>query len=106
MRTIKLAAFVALAVPALALAQSGPNPAVKNGSLDPTVGPTNDPVTAPDDVVRPGGPEGDQPDTTEPARPADVNAAGNTTVTDSNVDASTETRRTTAPTSESKRKPR
>ena len=103
MSVLKFAAALAVAVPAIALAQVGPNPAV-NGSLDPTVGPTNDAATAPDDAAVGN-------DTMSPgndATPSDVvtNDSSAATAGDNTTDAVSEAKKTTAPTSESRRKPR
>lgn len=53
MRNLKIIAAIAIALPAAAIAQVGPNPSVSGGSQDPTMGSSTDSATAPDDV-RPG----------------------------------------------------
>jgi hypothetical protein len=50
MRILKIIAVAAVALPALAQAQVGPNPAVSGGSQDPTIGGSTDSVTAPQDA--------------------------------------------------------
>ena len=102
MSVLKFAATLAVAVPAIALAQVGPNPAV-NGSLDPTVGPTSDSATAPDDTAI----GNDTMSTGNDAMPSDVVTNDSAASTgDATTDAVSEAKKTTAPTSESKRKPR
>ena len=91
MSSIKFFAALAVAVPAIALAQVGPNPAV-NGSLDPTVGPTSDPKTAPDDA-----PPGDNISSMSNARDVPATTRDPATTAD-------DAKRTTAPTSESEHK--
>jgi hypothetical protein len=121
MRSIKLIALTAIATPAIALAQVGPNPAV-NGSLDPTVGKGSDTATAPDDVaVGPSGPESTVTDraTTDTTETSAAAAASDPTVSDNvatGAAATTRTTRstrphksaksTTAPHDETSRKPR
>ena len=94
MSPLKFVAALAVAVPAIALAQVGPNPSV-NGSLDPTVGPTNDPATAPDDA-----PPGDNASTMS----SSTNASNPATTTSDPATTADDAKRTTAPTSESKHK--
>lgn len=50
MTGIKLLGVALLAVPAVALAQVGPNPATPGGSQSPTVGGSSDVMTAPQDA--------------------------------------------------------
>ena len=93
MTRFKFFAALALAVPAVALAQVGPNPAV-NGSLDPTVGPTTDRATAPDDA------------TPADSTPMTANSSAPATASDPAA-AAGEAKRSTAPTSETvHKKPR
>ena len=110
MRVYQLLAVAALVAPAIALAQVGPNPAV-NGSLDPTVGNGTDAATAPDDVGV-GVHAGDAP-MSDPANPTDaadaadpVDATGNSTAAAPMNPPAAAAKKTTAPTSESARKPR
>jgi hypothetical protein len=118
MRPIKLIALAAIATPAIALAQVGPNPAA-NGSLDPTVGRGSDAATAPDDVaVGPAGPESTVTDrtATDASEASAAAAASDPTVSDTAAEAGTAntTRSTrpgrgkaaTAPKNESAAKPR
>ena len=90
MSPIKFAAAFALALPAAALAQVGPNPAV-NGSLDPTVGRTGDRATAPSDV----------PPADNTTMPSSTSTPATTSDPATTAD---EAKRTTAPTSETKHK--
>jgi hypothetical protein len=108
MRAFPLLIAATLAVPAIALAQVGPNPAA-NGSLDPTVGRGTDAATAPDDAaIGSGARDGTVAD---PLPVTDVPNA-NATVTDNSTDTATasspaaKAKKSTAPTSESARKPR
>ncbi len=55
MRNLKIIAAIAIAIPGVAFAQVGPNPAVSGGSQDPTMGPSGDRTTAPDDAMSPSG---------------------------------------------------
>jgi hypothetical protein len=50
MRILKIIAVASMALPAIAGAQVGPNPAVSGGSQDPTIGASTDSVTAPQDA--------------------------------------------------------
>ena len=50
MHIFKMIGLAAAALPAIAIAQVGPNPAVSGGSQDPTVGSATDSVTSPQDV--------------------------------------------------------
>jgi len=92
MRSIKWLAMIAMTMPALAVAQVGPNPAAEGGSLDPTVGPTRDPATAPQDAAVGTGPTVTVPE----------NDNGSTAYDPGREP--TVSRRTTAPTSETSRK--
>ena len=98
MSPLKFAAALAIAIPAIALAQVGPNPAV-NGSLDPSVGPTRDPVTAPDDA-----PPGDHVSTMSGSTTMPATASDPATPSGDAAAAADDAKRTTAPTSESKHK--
>lgn len=51
MRVLTAMVLAALTIPAAAVSQVGPNPAVSGGSQDPTIGPSTDSATAPEDVA-------------------------------------------------------
>jgi hypothetical protein len=102
MRAIKLIALLSIAVPTLAVAQVGPNPAA-NGSLDPTVGKTGDTLTAPADA--PVGPAGPESSASDAATDVDNTTDATNSTTDA-PDAADAAKKSTAPMSESKRKPR
>ena len=91
MSPLKFLTALAVAVPAIALAQVGPNPAV-NGSLDPTVGATTDRATAPDDA----------PPTDD--TPSMSNSTATPATTSDPATTAADAKRTTAPTSETKHK--
>ena len=108
MRTFKLLAALALIAPALALAQVGPNPAA-NGSLDPTVGRGGDAATAPDDIgIGANATDGARTPLPDPADAADTDsrASGNAATAAPMSPKAARTKSSTAPTSESARKPR
>jgi hypothetical protein len=108
MRAFPLIIAATLAVPHIALAQVGPNPAA-NGSLDPTVGRGTDAATAPDDAAIGSGTRDGT--VSNPLPVTDVPNA-NATTTENSTDAATvspsaaKAKKNTAPTSESARKPR
>lgn len=109
MRTLSYAAVLAAAFSSIAVAQVGPNPAA-NGSLDPTVGRGTDTATAPEDAaigssVR-DGTVADPLPVPDNATDADATASDNSTNTAPMSPPAAAAKKSTAPNSESARKPR
>jgi hypothetical protein len=109
MRVLRLLTILTLAAPAVALAQVGPNPAA-NGSLDPTVGRGSDTATAPEDAAigssTRDGTVADPLPVPDNATDADATASDNSTNTAPMSPNAAGSKKSTAPTSESARKPR
>jgi hypothetical protein len=109
MRVLSTLAIVAAATSSIAFSQVGPNPAA-NGSLDPTVGRGTDTATAPDDAavgssVR-DGTVADPLPVPDNATDANATASDNSTNRAPMSPPAAATKKSTAPTSESARKPR